>query len=284
LVAIAFFLGDYGSERDVYVVLTQGSVSGLYPESTVIYRGVQAGKVVAIRFDPEDVRNILVRIEIDRGLPITHGTFATLRVQGLTGLAQVELNDTGADPEPLVTAVDKPARIPLRPSLVDVLTESGQDLLPQLTQLTARLNSLVDDESRAHVQGILASLETAAKNLVVLEERLAEALAGLPGLARDGQQTLNEINMLSRDVTATSQQIRVLVETTREVVASGRAAGEVLAGTTLPRINTLVEDMRAASANLRELSRMLKEDPQALLLGTQPPAPGPGEPGYSEPK
>ena len=284
LVAIAVFLGDYGSERDVYVVTTRGSVSGLNPESTVIYRGVQAGKVTAIRFDPEDVRNILVRIEIDRGLPITRGTFATLRVQGLTGLAQVELNDAGERPQPLPTSADNPAQIPLRPSLVDKLTESGQDLLPQLTQLAARLNTLVDDENRGRVQRILSTAETAANNLVKLEDRLAHMLEGFPHLRQEVQQVLAKITMLSRNLTQTFQKIKDLAASTQELVASGKVAGESLTTTTLPQINTLVENIRLTSANLSKLSRMLKDDPQALLLGPQIPAPGPGEPGFSEPK
>ncbi|MGH8578879.1 MAG: MlaD family protein [Gammaproteobacteria bacterium] len=284
LVAIAIFLGDYGTERDVYIVTTQGSVSGLYPESTVIYRGVQAGKVTAIRFDPEDVRNVLVRIEIDRGLPITRGTFATLRVQGLTGLAQVDLNDAGEILEPLPTSAEDPAKIPLRPSLVDKLTESSQDLLPQITQLAARLNTLVDDENRGRVQRILSTAETAANNLVKLEGRLARTLEGFPHLRRDVQQMLAEITVSSRNLTETSQRIKELAATTQELVASGKVAGESLATTTLPQINTLVENMRVTSANLSKLSRMLKDDPQALLLGPQAPTPGPGEPGFSEPR
>ncbi len=284
LVVITIFLGDYGTERDVYIVTTRGSVSGLNPESTVIYRGVPAGKVTAIRFDPKDVRNILVRIEIDRGLPITRGTFATLRVQGLTGLAQVELNDSGDMPQRLATSTDNPAQIPLRPSLVDKLTESGQDLLPQLTQLAARLNTLVDDENRGRVDRILSAAETAANDLVKLEDRLARTLEGFPDLGREVQHVLAEIAASTQNLTETSQEIMELAATTQELVASGKVAGESLATTTLPQINTLVENMRITSVNLSKLSRMLKDDPQALLLGPQIPAPGPGEPGFSEPK
>jgi phospholipid/cholesterol/gamma-HCH transport system substrate-binding protein len=284
LVAIAIFLGDYGAERDVYVVTTLGSVSGLNPESTVIYRGVPAGKVTTIRFDPKDVRNILVRIEVGRGLPITKGTYATLRVQGLTGLAQVELNDAWDMPEPLVTSADQPAEIPLRPSLVDKLTESGQDLLPQLTQLAASLNTLVDDENRARVDRILSTAATAADHLVRLEDRLDDVLSGLPDLGGQVQQVLGEIAVASRNLREISQEMKGLAATSGELLASGKGAGQSLVATTLPQINTLVENLRVTSANLSDLSRMLRDDPQALLLGPQVPPPGPGEPGFREPE
>ena len=45
MVAMGLFLGDYGRERDIFVLTTTGAVSGLNPESEVIYRGVKAGKV-----------------------------------------------------------------------------------------------------------------------------------------------------------------------------------------------------------------------------------------------
>jgi phospholipid/cholesterol/gamma-HCH transport system substrate-binding protein len=36
MVVMGLFLGDYGRERDVYILWTQGAVSGLNPESEVI--------------------------------------------------------------------------------------------------------------------------------------------------------------------------------------------------------------------------------------------------------
>ncbi|MCI0734097.1 MAG: MlaD family protein [Methylococcaceae bacterium] len=137
LVAASIWLGHYGEERDVYLVVTQSSVSGLNPESTVLYRGVQVGKVSAISFDPMNSRNILVRIEVDKGLPITLGTYAMLRVQGLTGLAQIELGDSGENQQPLLTNNANPAQIPLQPSLIDKLADSGGNILLGSQELIA---------------------------------------------------------------------------------------------------------------------------------------------------
>ena len=284
LVAIAFFLGDYGIERDTFIVTTQGTVSGLNPESTVIYRGVPAGKVVGIHFDPKDVRNIFVRIEVDKGLPVTKGTYATLRIQGLTGLAQVELNDSGENPEVLPTSSHKPAHIPLRPSLVEQLTESGKDLLPQMTQLAVRLNSLVDDENRARIRQILSSLEVGIRELIAVEGRVDQTLAGVPALRKDANRALGEMTALSRDLKETSQHIRRLAKSTEEFVASSKRTGEALGNTTVPRINALVDEMQRTTADLRKLAKLFQQDPQMLLLGTEPPPPGPGEPGYQEPR
>jgi len=285
LIAISTFLGSYGIVRDTYIVVTTDNVSGLNAESTVIYRGVPAGKVTAIDFDPKDVRNILVSIAINRGLPITHGTFATLRTQGLTGLAQIELNDKGERPEPLQTRAADPARIPLRPSLLDRLTESGEDLLPKLNQLADQLNGLVDEENRSRVQAILASGEIAARELVGLEQRAVDTLNAFPALNQRARQALAEISALTEDFRVTSQHVRAAADATGHFAQSGRATADsmqAVAKSLLPRVETLVADLQRTTDQIRRLSATVENDPQTLLFGPSPPPPGPGEPGHQE--
>jgi phospholipid/cholesterol/gamma-HCH transport system substrate-binding protein len=284
LVVIAAWLGNYGEEREPYLVATQGSVAGLAPESTVLYRGVEAGRVAKIHFDPDDLRTILVRILVEKDMPITRGTYATLRVQPLTGLAQIELHDSGENPEPLPTSVEDPARIPLRPSLVDKLTESGQDILTQAALLATRLNELFDEESRGRMQRILASVETAAEEWVSVEKRLDQALAEWPALSAEASRTLGSIDELARDLKKTVKEIEAMAEDASDVLASGKSAGDRLTKSTLPKADALIEEVQRMAVHLRRLSGMLEDNPRALLLGRQRPPPGPGEPGFEEPR
>lgn len=284
LIAVALFLGDYGNERDVYIVSTQGAVSGLNPESMVIYRGVRAGKVVSIQFDPKDSRNILVRIELDKGLPITHGTYATLRVQPLTGLAQIELNDTGENPEPLRTSPERPALIPLRPSLLDQLTGTGTDLLTQAAQITNRLNTLLGDDNQIRLQHTLEALEIAARELVDLARRTGSMLERIPGIEENLHEALKAHSSMAHDVRETSRRIRELADDAGKLTSLGRTAGESLVGKRMAEWEAMLDDLRRTAASFRTLSKTLEEDPQTLLLGPRPGLPGPGEPGYQEPK
>jgi phospholipid/cholesterol/gamma-HCH transport system substrate-binding protein len=284
LVIFAAWLGNYGEDREPYLVTTQKSVAGLAPESIVLYRGVEAGRVAEIRFDPNDMRTILVRILVEKDMPITRGTYATLRVQPLTGLAQIELHDAGENPEPLPTRSENPARIPLRPSLVDQLTESGQDILTQVALLVNRLNALFDEESRGRIRRTLASIETAAEQLVSLERRLDQALAGWPALSAEARRTLGSIDELARDLKKTANAIGTVAESAEGVVVSGKSAGDILAASTLPKLNVLLEEMQRTAVHLRKLSVLLQDNPRALLLGPQSQPPGPGEPGFREPR
>ena len=117
--AIIYWIGHFERERNVYVVSTRASVSGLNPESTVFYRGIAVGKVIKIMFDPNDTGIILVPIEVDKDIVFTKGVFATLRLKGVTGLTQIQLEDSGTIPAVLPPGDNPLTRIPLVPSLTD---------------------------------------------------------------------------------------------------------------------------------------------------------------------
>jgi phospholipid/cholesterol/gamma-HCH transport system substrate-binding protein len=291
LIAITIWLGHYGEERDTYIVATQGSVSGLNTESTVIYRGVDAGKVAAIGFDPKDPKTILVRIEVNKGMPITHGTYARLRVQGLTGLAQIELNDTGENPTPLITSKQHPARIPLLPSLVDKLSDAGGNILLHADELMASLTDMLNENNRGRIQRILANMETATGQLAGLEERMDEAYAAVREASEDVQgasakavKTLSRIDETAGDLRKLTRQIQAFAENADTLTATGKIASEAVMKTTLPRLNALLEDLQLTTAQVKKVSGLLEQNPQALLYGPQASEPGPGEPGYREPK
>ncbi len=127
-VVIIRWVTDYTVERSRYIVVIRGSVSGLRVDSLVCYRGVAAGKVTAIRLDANDPRDVLIDIEVDRSLPITQGVYATMRPQGVTGMSQIELLDSGENPQLLLAAGGPPARIGMRPSWIDQLADTGGEV------------------------------------------------------------------------------------------------------------------------------------------------------------
>ena len=101
IVVIVIWLGDVERQTQTYVAATRGSVTGLKAGSTVYYRGIDVGKVSAVRFDTNDPSMIVVPMEVDNTVQLNRGVYATLEFQGVTGLTQIALKDSGDNPEPL---------------------------------------------------------------------------------------------------------------------------------------------------------------------------------------
>ena len=96
---------DIDGQGDPYQIAFAGSVTGLQQGSQVRYRGVPVGRVTDVRIDPERVEWVLVTVEIDRGTPIRQDTVASLEMQGITGIAFVQLRGgTQASPPLAATA------------------------------------------------------------------------------------------------------------------------------------------------------------------------------------
>jgi phospholipid/cholesterol/gamma-HCH transport system substrate-binding protein len=214
-----------------------------------------------------------------------------LRIQGLTGLAQIELNDSGDNPEHLTTSQVHPARIPLQPSLVDKLSDAGGNILFHADELMARLIDMLNESNRGRIQRILANMETATGQLAGLEDRMDKAYAEVQGASEavrgasaKAAKTLSRIDEAAVDLRKLTRQIETFTQDADALTMTGRIAGDTMAKTTLPRLNALLDELQSTSTQVKKLSGQLAKDPQSLLYGIQPSEPGPGEPGYQEPR
>ncbi len=93
-----------------YQSIVSESVAGLNLDAPVKYLGVDVGKVSAIRIDPGNPRQVVLRFLIEQGTPIKKDTEAVLKTQGLTGIAYVELNGGSVGSPPLVAQSEDDVR------------------------------------------------------------------------------------------------------------------------------------------------------------------------------
>ncbi|MGR8978985.1 MAG: MlaD family protein [Gammaproteobacteria bacterium] len=282
--AAIYWIGHFERERNIYVVSTKASVSGLNPESTVFYRGIAVGKVISIGFDPHDSGIILITIEVDKNIVLTKGVYATLQLKGVTGLTQLQLEDSGTIPERLPPGDNPMARIPLVPSLTDKLMVSGEELLKKADNLMQRLNSLLSDENEKNIGDILANLKILSEKLTQLQQGVDKAIAGIPALTDDASKTLSHIDVLAAELQTLTRHVQSLSIKAGGLVDSSKNTGDFLVESTLPKMNELLTDLQTTAQEVKKVANMLESNPQALLFGHGPEEPGPGEPGFKEPK
>jgi len=279
---VVYWIGHFERERDIYYVSTRHSVSGLNPESTVFYRGIAVGKVLDVHFDPRDSGTILVPIEVDKSIELSKGVYATLQLKGVTGLTQINLEDSeqlGARLPP----GDNPAnRIPLMPSLADRLMNTGEDILKKAEIIMARLSAFLSNENEKNVSDILINLKNLSDKLNQLQKSVDKALAEVPKLGRRAETTLGNINVLTKDLQILSKEVRALGQKAEKLAETGLEASDQVTQNTLPKVNDLLNELQSTTQQVSKIANLLENNPQSLIFGLPRQAPAPGEPGYKE--
>lgn len=274
IVLTTLWISGAHRHRLPYVVVTQGNVFGLRAESTVFYRGIIAGVVKHIAVDTRDPQEILISVAIDRSIPITRGTYAQLKLQGVTGLSALDLNTT-ADMRPLATSAAHPARIPMHASFLARLAHDGTRMARQLGTLSTDLEKTLDAANRHHLAAILARTAQASRQWTTLSARLNRAAARLPAMEAQTRIALARMAGVEKEVQGLGRHLQTLTDT-------AQGAGNVVLTRTLPKVDRALDRLASAAADVQRLSRSLHHHPRELLLGARPRAPGPGEKGYKE--
>lgn len=294
LVALAAWLTRDTGERNIYEISTRETVTGLQSQAAVRYRGVDVGKVASIGFDPKAQGNVLMRLEIDQTAPITRDTFATLAYQGVTGLAFVQLDDSGKPAPPLPPNDEIPPRIPLKPSLLSKLASRGEVILDQVEQATVKMNQLLGDDNQRRFSSALDNMSTAAADAGRLAQRLDTtiakrvdpALIDASAAMKSVQKSADEVNKTAADFGATAKRLNEKDGPLDRLAVGTEAlshAADSFNAATLPRINRVTEETSRAVRQLGRTANTIGDNPQSLIYGTGPIAPGPGEPGFTAP-
>ncbi len=257
-----------------YEVTTTSSVTGLKNEAAVRYRGVDVGRVEAIRIEPGVSGRIHIRIGVQEDTPITQSTYAQLGYQGVTGLAYVSLNDDGSSNELLKPAGRDPPRIALRPSIFD----SGLDLVASVNELSGRMNEVLNKENRQLLNRALVGIEQASRQAALLAERLQPGPQEFPALVADTRKVMASLGSLSAKLEERSAAFDRMAASLEEVGVAARSFNDE----TLPRFNALVEQLNRDTRSLDRVLNALGENPQSFVFGAQRARPGPGEPGFKD--
>lgn len=266
-----------------YVIPTEQSIPGLYPQADVRYRGLDVGRVEGITFDPKVPGQLLIHIRVHPDTPITHSTYATLAYQGVTGIAYVELNDEGDNAVPLPSSEENVARIEMRPGILNALENRGQAILEQTEQLTKRLNQFLNDENQEAIINAFNNVSEAAKSLQSVPQQLQPSLERLPRVMSEAEKSLKALTALTRDLDQVAENLDDpdgAIEKFSEAAERVRSVAEEIEREAIP----LATDARRT---LRNVDRTLDNfnNGSGLLFGPRGPGrpPGPGEEGFVTP-
>lgn len=275
--------GNYRKVYDTYLAYMSESVSGLNFEAPVKYRGVEVGRVRRISLDQGE--RVRLELEIERGTPIKTNTVAVLRVQGLTGVAYVEL-EGGTRDAPLLKAKDE-GELPViktGPSLLTRLDTAVTDLLTSLNNISKSINATLDEDNRKAFKKMLADMSVLSGTLAAQKDAIE---ASLKGAARTTENTAKASAELQRLVERMNSSVQSLDRMGKDVSRASAVVSRVMDSADggvsqvknelMPEMERTLGEMRELSASLRQLSGEVGRNPNVLLFGKQPATLGPGE-------
>lgn len=308
LVALAVWLTRDTGEHRIFELSSREAVTGLQPQAGVRFKGVNVGKVMSIGFDPVTKGNVLIRISTDELAPITRSTFATLGFQGVTGLAFIQLDDSGESKDALVATDASAPRIPMRPSLLSKLSDQGTTILVQIEETSRRINQLLDPANQKVLIGTIDSFGQAANGIQkfaasadkILDAQFGPEKMNLPKLVQEVSTTLKSMQATSDSVSASADEAKVsaaefkavsqsltktggLLEKLGDSSDSLTGLGQSLSSGTLPRVNRTTEEAARTARQVSRVVNAVNDNPQALIFGNGPVLPGPGEAGFAAP-
>jgi phospholipid/cholesterol/gamma-HCH transport system substrate-binding protein len=263
--AVAWYAVVRGA-HSFYEIRSHDNVSGLIRGAPVEFHGVEVGKVDEVRL--VDAHSVHVVLEVDRQVPVTSATVATilgrgLATRGFTGYVYVSLEEGPGEHRPLVPPAD--GRYPViasAPSRAVSMDTSISQLNDNVQSAIVLLRTTLDPQTIASLKQSVAHLDEVTRTLAANNARMQaivvdarRATAQMPPLVQAGAQTLR------------TMQDELLPQTGRTLAQMNG----VIAATqdTVTRLDQL-------TGSLAETTDRLRRNPAVLVRGTTA-RPGPGE-------
>ncbi|MDD5180660.1 MAG: MlaD family protein [Gallionellaceae bacterium] len=283
LIVSFWWLGNVHTRQTHYRAVSHQPVSGLNVRAAVLYRGVNVGNVEKIELDPNDQLAINLLLSVNSSLRLTRGTYGRLASQGLTGLAYIELDDSGQDKAPLGDG-----KIILQGSDMANLLASGKKIMGRLEKLIENVDTLAGNSDKlirnadkfvGDTGKLIGDAHKLTRNMNALlddnkgRQRIVRILENL-------EQASNDLSTLLKSSSATVDAIRPVlakIDTSLDEIAR---IGTTVNDETLPRILQLTQQLNQDAQDINRLLNTLDQHPESVIFGKPRAEAGPGEAGF----
>lgn len=236
---------DESGLRKPLRILIPGSVAGLAPGSQVLFNGIKVGEVNTLRINPEDPNQVEAMVSVDPNQPIKADTKASLGIQGLTGIAYIELKGgTGSLPN-LLDQQGIPTLNAQGSGLQDLIS-SAQELVTKVNTAVDRVNGFIDTAEPA--------LNVSVKNIQTFTGALAENADGV-------KEFMANVGDLSKRVGSLSESLSGVVGKADKIIS---AIDPTKVADTLGNIDKVTQRLSASADNIPEIVANVKQISEQL--------------------
>jgi phospholipid/cholesterol/gamma-HCH transport system substrate-binding protein len=275
-----YWYTDAREHRDFtrYEVYFDGSVSGLTQGAPVRYLGVNVGRVVNMYIDPRNASRVQVIVDIDSATPVSDQSVAELSQQGVTGVLFIDLLREAGNKR-LLAAVPSERYPVIRSSKsnIDLLLASLPEMVGRASDVLGRVELLLDEDN-------LKSITHTFSNLDATTRTLPDTIKDIRGLIANLHETSDEFRLTAASVRGVTDKagpqlsdavnhiamvtahLSEATDNLDQMIRENRGDIRGFTRESLPQVEHLVEDSRAAVTEVRDLMHSLRENPSQLLF------------------
>ena len=282
-----------------YSVIFDEAVSGLSVGGDVRYSGIPVGTVTDIRIDPRDPGRVEVTLEVAADTPVKLDTIAKLELQGITGVAFVQLTGgTAMAGTPKPGPNGEPATLRSERSAIQAFVAGAPELINHAIILVDAITELVNEKNRARFEHILANVDEVSTRLAKRGPELEQILvdfqkitaqtnqltARLNGLVDSSEATLSmargtisiadglideDMRKMLADLSTASKRFEAVGKDLQILVAENREGLTAFTNDGLLELTRFLEESRTLVTSASRLVEDLKSDPANFLFGGQ---------------
>lgn len=246
--------------------------NGIRPGSQVRYGGLLVGEISRVYYPQDDNSILEIELLVDAKTPIKTNSETFITSIGIMGEYYIEITTGSPDADLLA-----PGSM-LRSKDVASLAQMGEPfekVATQLDILLTRINEILNNENRAHLSGMIASMDSllysARKDAPRLVDRVAD-------LGEELHTLTNNINnlMVGNQATLTTvveQTAKAMGHTDTLLISLNKTSLQLnrMMRDNNESINKAMQRLNLASKNLEAFSRKIKAEPWSLVRKNELP-------------
>lgn len=282
-----------------YRVTFEEAVSGLSTGGDVRYNGIPIGNVTLIEIAPDDPSRVRVTLKVARETPVRADTVARLELQGITGVAFVQLSGGTAEAGPPPPGPNgEPPSLRSERSAIQEFFAGAPELINRAAILVDAVTKLVDEKNRKAFGNILANVDDLSGRLAQRGPELEKILSDLQQITGRSNELMGRLNgfLDSADATlsvargalstadnlmegdarrtlaelrAASQRFQAVGKELHLLVADNRQGLTAFSNDGLLELTRFLEEARVLIAAASRLIEDLESDPAQFLFGDQ---------------
>ena len=255
---------------------------GLEPGASVLFGGINAGQVTAVRPWATDPTRIEILLEVKSGTPLNEKSVAKLGLVSIMNSASLSIttgsNDAKRLPPGSSIQSQEAASLDEIAGKMATVADNANGLVTQVKgelegisgdarHLLANLNTVTGPANQQKIRAVLDNVNTLIATQGPKIDRISDQLIALSQHADD---TIQNVNGTVTDIRDPIRKDLAELQSTLQAAKSLLTDMQVMVRANDYKIDDTVENLRVATDNLDQLTDSLKQRPWSMIRIKQP--------------